>query len=98
MLMAVMRHKPGDCGPEQHDDHAVTMLWVHAGSAQLDQIRNITFDPWHKEFALAVVAANALCLIRRQQPIGANNLLGLGQTNNQVLTVIIEFIFINTRC
>ncbi|EPJ39382.1 putative protein TPRXL [Streptomyces afghaniensis 772] len=89
-LVAPVDHVAGDSRPDEADDRAVAVVGVHAGAADLDELGPDRGEGAQVELALGVQASGDRRALRRQQPVGADDLAGRLLTDEQVVAVRVE--------
>lgn len=88
--MAAVDHVAGDAGPDQADDGAVAVVGVHAGPADLDQAGTDRVQRGQVELALRVQPSGDRGALRREQPVGADDLPDQRVADQQVVAVRVE--------
>lgn len=88
--MAGALHVAGESGPDEGDDRAVAVCGVDAGAADLDEVVADRGEPGEVELALRVEASGDPGPVRRQQPVGGDDVPGGGLTDQQVVAVRVE--------
>jgi hypothetical protein len=70
---------------------------MNAGSAQLDDPWRLTREARHEELPLAVVAPNPSGIFWCQDTVRTNDFAGVRRPHNQVLTMTIKLINVQTK-
>lgn len=83
-------HVVGEAGPDEGDDGAVAVVGVDAGAADLDEVGADGGEGREVEFPLGVEAAGDGGALRGQQPVSADDLLGLLVDDEEVVAVRVE--------
>ena len=82
----------GDAGPHQVDHGAVAVVRVHTGASGLDELIPQRAQAGHVELAVGVPAAGPLGGLRRQHPVGADDLAGGVVADDQVIAEVVELV------
>lgn len=94
--MAGALHVAGESGPDEGDDRAVAVGGVDAGAADLDEVVADGVEVAEVELALRVQASGYAGPVRRQQPVGGDDVPGGGLPDQQVVAVRVEGIAVQT--
>lgn len=95
--MAGAVHVAGEAGPDQGDDGAVAVVGVDAGPSDLDEVGADRGEGREVELAFGVEAAGDGRALRGQQPVGADDLLGLFLDDEEVVAVGVEGVGVEAR-
>ena len=86
----VAHHEFRQRTPQRHDDTAMAVVRMHAAAPQLHHAVTQAAQACQVKFEVAVGAAHALGLRRREQPVGAHHFTGGFITHQQMLAVVVK--------
>lgn len=85
VLVSTFQHVAGEAGPEQGDRGAAAIIRMHAGTADFHQSWAQVLQAGQVKLVFRVVAADALGVLWRKYPVGADDFGRVLITDDQVL-------------
>jgi len=91
----LLAHIIGQPGPQQGDDGAAAVIFVHARAADLDDTVADAGQPAQVEFVFRIQAGQLPCLVRWQHAVGAHQFAGLVVFHDQVVAVRVVLVTVD---